>query len=71
MKEMKLEVTGMSCGHCVAAVRSALAGVDGVEVRSVEIGAGAVSYDPERVSPDAIVEAVRDEGYEARVVEIA
>lgn len=36
--ELDLEIDGMSCGHCVASVEEALGGVDGVDVREVEIG---------------------------------
>jgi copper chaperone len=65
--ETKIEITGMSCGHCVAAVKRALDGVDGVEVREVAIGSATVAYDPATVSRERIAEAIEDEGYEARV----
>ena len=38
MKELKLEVAGMSCDHCVKAVRDALASVPGVTVHEVKVG---------------------------------
>ena len=63
-----LAVGGMSCGHCVAAVRSALAGLPGVEVRQVAVGTATVALDPQQgTSPAALVEAIRDAGYDARV----
>ena len=62
---MTLKIDGMSCGHCVSAVRSALEGVEGVTVERVEIGSAALRYDPERARPEAIVGAVADEGYSA------
>ena len=65
MERLRLDITGMSCDHCVRAVREALARVDGTEVESVEIGSATVRYDPARTSPDAIASAVSDEGYEA------
>jgi copper chaperone len=65
--ETKIEITGMSCGHCVAAVKRALGGVDGVEVREVAIGSATVAYDPATVSRERIAEAIEDEGSEARV----
>ena len=65
MERLRLDITGMSCDHCVRAVREALAGVDGAQVESVEIGSATVTYDPARTSPDAIADAVSDEGYEA------
>src|SRR5918912_549226 len=32
MERMTLKIDGMSCGHCVKAVKSALEGIDGVAV---------------------------------------
>lgn len=65
METVRLDIQGMSCDHCVRAVREALAGVDGAQVESVEIGSATVTYDPARTSSEAIANAVSDEGYEA------
>ena len=62
-----IQITGMSCGHCVAAVKRALGELDGVEAREVEIGSARVEYDPATVSKERIARAIEDEGYEARV----
>jgi len=64
MVTLELEISGMSCGHCVNAVRGALEELDGVEVRKVEIGAASVEYDPSRSSPAAIEHAIADAGYQ-------
>lgn len=61
-----LEISGMSCGHCVAAVKSALNAAPGVAVQDVTIGSATVKLEPQ-TSPDIAVEAVREAGYEARV----
>lgn len=53
----------MSCSHCVHAVRQALAGIEGVDVESVEIGSATVHYDDARASRDALVAAIEEEGY--------
>ncbi len=62
-----LKVTGMTCGHCAKAVTNALAKVAGVD-RVVEVS---LERDEALVEgrPDleALVAAVREEGYEARV----
>ena len=63
MNRMTMEISGMSCGHCVAAVQKSLKALDGVQVEQVQIGSAVVSYDPGAVSPDRIREAVEDEGY--------
>ncbi|MFL5562707.1 MAG: cation transporter [Gemmatimonadaceae bacterium] len=63
MDRMTMKIDGMSCGHCVAAVDKALQKLDGVKVEGVAIGKATVSYDPSKVSEDAIADAVADEGY--------
>lgn len=71
MQRIGFEVEGMSCGHCVAAVRRALEGQDGVKVEDVTMGSARVAYDPGRTSPDALAAAIEDAGYPARSVETA
>ena len=63
--KMELAIEGMTCGHCVKAVRGALEKMPGVEVEDVRMGAATLVVDPTRASPDDIVEAVADEGYTA------
>ncbi len=67
MERLNLKIDGMSCGHCVAAVRSTLEKTDGVSVDNVEIGSAALSYDPSVTTADRIREAVEDAGYPASV----
>lgn len=63
---IKLKVDGMTCDHCVMAVTKALKGVPGVE-RVVEVslerGEALVEGNP---NLDALIEAIREEGYEAK-----
>lgn len=66
MNKLELEIDGMSCGHCVAAVSEALRELPGVTVDNVRIGAAQLSYQPEQVSPQQIVLAVEDAGYSAQ-----
>ena len=61
---LTLRIDGMSCAHCVRAVRDALAAVPGASVERVEVGGATVAYDPTRTSPGALADAVRDAGYE-------
>ena len=65
MKTITLTIEGMTCQHCVRAVREALKKVPSTTVKSVEIGSATVDYDPERVSEDSLAEAIADEGYSA------
>lgn len=65
MTNTEFKISGMSCGHCVRAVRQALEGVPGVEVSAVAIGSAVVQHDPAVASVGAIVDALSDAGYEA------
>ena len=63
MKEETIEIAGMSCNHCVHAVRDALQRLEGVTVEHVEIGKAVVRYDPETVSQADVNAAIEQEGY--------
>lgn len=54
-----LEIEGMTCTHCVAAVRAALESVPGAVVREVEVGRATVDADAQTSRSDlaAAVEA--------------
>ncbi len=65
MADLSLEIHGMSCSHCLNAVRKALDVLPGVQVREVRIGSAKLAYDPAAQSPDAIAKAVTDAGYVA------
>jgi copper chaperone len=69
METISLNVTGMSCGHCKAAVQNALASQPGVRAATVDLerGTARVEYDPSAVSPAQLTAAVADEGYTADV----
>ncbi len=72
MRDVSLDITGMSCSHCVAAVEAALQAVPGVAGATVGIGSAQVAIDPSGGAPDAItaeaIEAIRDAGYDAALV---
>lgn len=64
-----LEVRGMTCAACQSFVARTLSAMPGVESASVNLLASSatVRFDPDRVSPAALVEAVNETGYEAAV----
>ena len=68
MQTMTVEIGGMSCDHCVRAVRAALGSVPGLEVSDVKVGSAVVRYDPktESATREAIHKAITDEGFELR-----
>ncbi len=65
MEELDIKISGMSCGHCVASVSSALGKVEGVEVKNVAVGSASVSYDPAVTGVEDIRAAIDDAGYPA------
>ncbi len=65
METLELTIDGMTCGHCVSAVRNALTGLEGVQVEDVAIGAARVRFEPAVIAPDQIVGAIEEEGYQA------
>lgn len=67
MERLDLTIDGMSCGHCVSAVKRALEALPGVAVDDVRIGAATVRYDEAASTPDQIVAAVAEEGYQPRL----
>ena len=64
--EKKLNVGGMMCQHCVAHVKGALEGVEGVGEVTVDLEAGtATAACAEGVTDEALIAAVKGAGYEA------
>jgi copper chaperone len=63
MERLTMKIDGMSCGHCVRSVDSALKQLAGVTVEQVTVGQAVVSYDPAATSTAQIEQAVADEGY--------
>ncbi|MDX9916777.1 MAG: copper ion binding protein [Gudongella sp.] len=59
-----LKVEGMSCNHCVMAVKNALGELDGVQNVDVELASGNVTVTGEALNDDAMKAAVDDAGYE-------
>ena len=56
-------ISGMTCGHCVRAVFTSLAGVSGIERADVTIGKAVIEHDG-TVTPEQIRAAVQVAGYE-------
>ena len=67
MESLKLTIEGMSCEHCVRAVKNRLTATPGVTVDEVGIGSALVRYDPAKTNVDEIEEVIADEGYTAFV----
>jgi copper chaperone CopZ len=63
MHRTRLRITGMSCAHCVAALRRELGRLEGLTIHGVEVGSADISYDPERTPLSTITAAVDRAGY--------
>jgi copper chaperone CopZ len=64
----QLNVTGMSCGHCVSQVKSALEDIDAVSLAEVSLEDHRADVTASSEVPDeALVAAVVGAGYEAEV----
>lgn len=69
MKTTRLNVSGMTCGHCKEAVENALRNQSGVRNATVHLDSGAaeVEYEETAVVPEQLIAAVRESGYEAQI----
>ena len=67
MQPLELTIEGMSCVHCVRAVKNRLTATPGVTVDEVVVGSAKLRYDPAKTNVDEIEEAIADEGYTAFV----
>ena len=64
-QEQTFLIEGMSCGHCVGAVKQALGALPGVRVVAVEVGRAVLSAEPP-VARDAVSAALDGAGFSLR-----
>ncbi|WP_084048114.1 CopZ family metallochaperone [Deinococcus hopiensis] len=62
----ELNISGMSCGHCVKAVEKALGDVPGVQGVRVDLEGGKATVQGD-AGTQALITAVTEEGYGAAV----
>jgi len=63
MAEITIKIDGMSCQHCVAAVKKAVDAIDGVSSSNVEVGSATVNFDESKTGSNAISGAIQSAGY--------
>ena len=63
MKNYQIKIEGMSCSHCVMAVKKELSKISDLTISSVEIGKAEVSSDESKVTDQQLKEAVQEAGY--------
>lgn len=66
MEKVKLQVSGMSCGHCVNAIEGSVGKLSGVHNVNVNLASGTVEIEFESsvITLEAIKEEIDDQGYE-------
>jgi copper chaperone len=60
-KEFKIE--GMSCNHCVMAVKKSLSKINLVQFE-VAIGSAKVEFDEKEIAEEVIIKAIEEAGYQ-------
>lgn len=67
--QVALHIEGMTCASCSITVRVTLEHLDGVKSAVVSVSGkrAQVTYDPSKVTPKQMVEAVNKAGYKASV----
>ena len=63
MKTYEIKIDGMSCNHCVMAVKKELSKIPGLTVSSVEIGKAEVVAEESHVTDQQMTGAVKEAGY--------
>lgn len=69
MANIKLRVTGMTCGHCQAKVEKALKGISGVYSAIVDLpdGEAEIDFNDDQVTTAQLVTAIANAGYSAKI----
>ena len=66
MEKTIIKVEGMSCEHCVKAVKNALEPLTGISSVAVDLTLGTVTvdFDPSQIQLDKIKLEIEDQGYD-------
>ena len=68
MENVTLNVSGMSCGHCVSSIEGSVGKLDGVQEVKVHLDSGKVdvAFDQEKLTLNKIKETIDDQGYDVK-----
>lgn len=66
MKQITLQVQGMSCGHCVRSIENNVGEIKGVKSITVKLDDGKVEaeFDPSKVTVNDLKNEIEELGYE-------
>ncbi len=63
MKTQTITIQGMTCGHCVMAVRKELSKLPDIAIKDVKIGSAVVDADESPATQEKLKKAVEEAGY--------
>ncbi|MEC0275799.1 MULTISPECIES: copper chaperone CopZ [Peribacillus] len=68
MKNITLNVQGMSCGHCINSIEGSVGQLEGINQVNVKLNDAQVevTFNESQVSLDKIKETIEDQGYEVK-----
>jgi copper chaperone len=68
MGKLVLKVDGMSCGHCVKAIETAVGALPGIKAVAADLAAKTVTveHDPVLAPPEKIKDEIEEQGYDVR-----
>jgi copper chaperone len=64
--ETTIAIEGMSCQHCVMAVKKALGSVPGILESDIQVGTAMVKYDESKIKKEAIESTIEKAGYKVK-----
>ncbi len=64
MISRELTIKGMTCQHCVMALKRELDKIEDLDVLDVQIGSARVEYEAEKVTEEQLQTAATEAGYE-------
>jgi copper chaperone CopZ len=68
MEKLHLDIEGMHCGGCATGIQMVTSNLDGVSSSFVDLNGkfADIEMDPEKVTKEKIVEAIKELGYTAK-----
>ncbi len=66
MTDVRIQIDGMTCQHCVMRVKQAIESLPGIQDVTVEIGTASISFDASVIQQKEIEEAIVTAGYTIR-----
>lgn len=64
MKNVQLNVEGMSCDHCVRSIEGAVNNIGAKATVDLAAGSVEVMYDDSKISLEVVVETIEEQGYD-------